>query len=191
MRKSGKNNDKGKETNKAVTRNPSPSSMKGCPKDGVVVSSIKHDYHMVNDVPIYKHYTKDLPYNRYLKERARKLRKARNLSEVLFWMQVHKGKFWEIDFDRQRIIGNYIVDFYIKSLSLIIEIDGSSHIGKEVYDAKRQAYLESFGLKFYRIEDARVKNDLYSVMEELEEFIIHEYATPRPSDTPLLEGNNT
>ncbi|WP_317228619.1 MULTISPECIES: DUF559 domain-containing protein [Chryseobacterium] len=43
-----------------------------------------------------------------------------------------------MDFDRQRIIGNYIVDFYVKTLGLIIEIDGSSHDGKEIYDSIRQ-----------------------------------------------------
>ncbi|MBP1163359.1 very-short-patch-repair endonuclease [Chryseobacterium sp. PvR013] len=41
-------------------------------------------------------------------------------------------KFHTIDFDRQRIIGNYIVDFYVKTLGLIIEIDGSSHDEKEL-----------------------------------------------------------
>ena len=73
----------------------------------------------------------ELPYNPALKERAKKLRQARNLPEVLFWMQVTKGGFYKLDFDRQRVIGNYIVDFYIKKIGLVIEIDGSSHEGKE------------------------------------------------------------
>jgi len=54
--------------------------------------------------------------------------------------------FHRIDFDRQRVIGNFIVDFYVKALGLVIEIDGSSHIGKEDYDKQRQNYLESLGL---------------------------------------------
>jgi very-short-patch-repair endonuclease len=49
----------------------------------------------------------DLPYNPNLKQRARKLRQARNLSEVLFWMHVTKSRFNKIDFDRQRVIGNF------------------------------------------------------------------------------------
>ncbi|MCY7291467.1 MAG: DUF559 domain-containing protein [Ferruginibacter sp.] len=61
------------------------------------------------------------------------------LSEVLFWQQVHKGVFHKIDFNRQRIIGNYIVDLYVRSLGLIIEIDGSRHDHKAIYDAERQA----------------------------------------------------
>ena len=46
---------------------------------------------------------------------------------MLFWQQVHKGKFHGINFNRQKIIGNYIVDFYVPSLSLVIEIEGWSH----------------------------------------------------------------
>ena len=44
---------------------------------------------------------------------------------------INRKQFYAIDFDRQRIIGNYIVDFYVKALGLIIEIDGSSHNDKE------------------------------------------------------------
>src|SRR5690606_11048916 len=53
-----------------------------------------------------------LPYNPKLKERARELRKAGNLPEVLFWNEVKNRQFKGFDFDRQKIIGNYIVDFY-------------------------------------------------------------------------------
>jgi very-short-patch-repair endonuclease len=55
-----------------------------------------------------------LPANPNFKVRAKALRQARNLSEVLFWIQVTKGGFHKIDFDRQKVIGNYIVDFYVK-----------------------------------------------------------------------------
>ena len=100
------------------------------------------------------------------------MRKAGVLTEVIFWLQVHKGIFWKIDFDRQRIIGNYIVDFYVITLGLVIEIDGSSHDNKEQYDQKREEYLLSLGLKVYRISDLRIKHDLNNVMMELEKYII-------------------
>lgn len=118
----------------------------------------------------------ELPLNAELLKRARELRQARNLPEVLFWMQVTKGRFHQIDFDRQKVIGNYIVDFYVKRLRLIIEIDGSSHIGKEVYDRKRQNYLESLGLRVYRISTGDIKFRLGFVMKELEEYIVGNYA---------------
>ena len=80
-----------------------------------------------------------------------------------------------IDFDRQRIIGNYIVDFYVKALGLIIEIDGTSHNEKDAYDNTRENYLKSFGLKIHRISEPRVIHDLDNVLRELEEFIISEF----------------
>ena len=116
-----------------------------------------------------------LPANSTLKLRARKLRQAGNLSEVLFWMQVTKGGFHKIDFDRQKVIGNYIVDFYVKRLRLIIEIDGSSHVGKEDYDAERERFLISLGLKMYRISVFNILRNMYQVMEDLENFIVENY----------------
>jgi very-short-patch-repair endonuclease len=116
-----------------------------------------------------------LPANPNLKVRAKTLRQARNLPEVLFWMQVTKGNFHKIDFDRQKVIGNYIVDFYVKKLRLIIEIDGSSHIGKEVYDAERERFLVSLGLRMYRISVFDVIKNMNVVIEGLENFIVRNY----------------
>jgi very-short-patch-repair endonuclease len=53
-----------------------------------------------------------LPYNSDLRSRAKELRKSGNLSEVLLWQQIKNKKFKGYDFDRQKIIGNFIVDFY-------------------------------------------------------------------------------
>jgi very-short-patch-repair endonuclease len=89
---------------------------------------------------------------------------------------VHRGKFYNIDFDRQRIIGNYIVDFYAKDLGLIIKIDGSSHNDKDIYDEKRELYLKSFGLLIYRISTIRILHDLGNVMQELESFVVGNYS---------------
>lgn len=130
----------------------------------------------INGVEIFPKKIDSLPKNKDLLSKARALRKAGVLSEVLFWKQVRNKTFHGLDFDRQRIIGNYIVDFYIKYLGIVIEIDGSSHDHKEVYDQKRQNELENLNLLVYRIPDARVKNDLANVMSELEDFIIQNYS---------------
>ena len=129
----------------------------------------------IHNNPIYRRQIPILPANQALRNRARALRKAGVLSEVVFWRQVRAGTFWNIDFDRQRIIGSFIVDFYVKSLGLIIEIDGSSHNGKEEYDAMREEFLINLGLVVYRISDFRVKHDLEKVMSELENYIIENY----------------
>ena len=116
-----------------------------------------------------------LPYNPRLKEKSKKLRQAENLPEVLFWMQVTKSRFHKIDFDRQRVIGNFIVDFYVKRLGLVIEIDGSSHDTKVEYDKAREDYLLSLGLKVYRIKVIDIMHHMTMVMAALEDYITENY----------------
>ena len=130
----------------------------------------------INGIEIFRRKIEVLPKNKELLNRSRSLRKGYVLSEVVFWKQVRNKEFHQIDFDRQKIIGNYIVDFYIKSLGVVLEIDGSSHNDKEEYDEKRQLFLESLDLVVYRISDNRIKNDLGNVMKELEDFIIEKFS---------------
>ena len=71
--------------------------------------------------------TKIIPYNPKLKRYARELRKTMTLSEVLLWKELKQKQILGYDFDRQRPIDEYIVDFYCKELNLAIEIDGITH----------------------------------------------------------------
>lgn len=124
---------------------------------------------------IMVNFVENLPYNPALKSRAKRLRKGYNYAEVVFWLAVKKKQFYNIDFDRQRIIDHYIVDFYVKKLGLVVEIDGESHNDKEEYDKQRSQKLESFGLKIFRTTNFRVLHDLDNVLKELKEFIIINY----------------
>ena len=65
--------------------------------------------------------------------------------EVLLWNELKNDQRWGFDFDRQRCIDNYIVDFYCKDLMLAIEIDGRYHNNEETLlkDEIRQRKLES------------------------------------------------
>ncbi|MDP2724017.1 MAG: HsdR family type I site-specific deoxyribonuclease, partial [Bacteroidales bacterium] len=152
--------------------------------DGVVNSFPSEDHHSKSD-KVVKRASKNyfnLPYNPKLKERARALRQAGNLSEVLFWNQVKNKQFKGYDFDRQKIIGNYIVDFYCSNCQVVIEIDGSSHDNKQEYDAKRDAFLQSLELTVIHIPVEDVLQKMGSVMEML-------YDHPALSDTLAKEGN--
>lgn len=137
-----------------------------------------------------------LPFNPNLKERARALRKAGNLAEVLFWNEVKNKKFKGYDFDRQKIVGNYIVDFYCTNCNVVVEIDGSSHNDKQEYDAERDAFLESIGLTIIHIPDQSILHDLANTMAWLhdhpafaEENLTSANEPPRPLGTPPEEGN--
>ena len=105
-----------------------------------------------------------LPYNPNLKERARELRKSGNLSEVLMWKQLNKQKFKGYDFDRQKIIGNYIVDFFCLDCYVVIEIDGRSHDDRAEYDQERDEYLRGLGLTVIHVKAFDMLNCLNEVM---------------------------
>ena len=130
---------------------------------------------IINDIKIKDLYVFNLPENEDLSAFARKNRKAGNLAEVIFWMQVHRKMFYGLDFDRQKVIGNYIVDFYVKRLGLVVEIDGGSHNEKKEYDSQRDQYLESLGLKVFHTTDFDVLHHVSLVLNDLSNFIIENY----------------
>ena len=84
--------------------------------------------------------------NNKLLENARNLRSTLTPHEKRLWydfLQQYPVKIY-----KQRIIGNYIVDFYCSAAKLVIELDGSGHYTEEgkQYDAERTAFLEEYGL---------------------------------------------
>ena len=107
------------------------------------------------------------------------------LSEVLLWNELKNKKILGYDFDRQRPINNYIVDFYCKELKLAIEIDGDTHIFKYEDDDERQKVIEKLGVSFLRFEDVEVKNSMNNVLRVIVDWIERNKPTPNPSE----EGN--
>ena len=118
---------------------------------------------------------KIIPYNPKLKQLARKLRNDMTLGEVLLWNELKNDKLWGFDFDRQRCIDDYIVDFYCKDLMLAIEIDGMYHTWEETFsrDEERQKKLESFGVTVIRFMEKEVRTDLLNVLRAIEIEIIN------------------
>jgi very-short-patch-repair endonuclease len=126
-----------------------------------------------------------IPYNPKLKTLARELRNNSTLSEVLLWQNLRKKQLLGYDFDRQKPIDNYIVDFFCNELMLAIEIDGVSHEGRNEEDDMRQSKLESLGVRFLRFYDSDVKGNMQGVVTAIEEWIKVNEPTPNPSQ----EGN--
>ena len=95
------------------------------------------------------------------------------LSEVLLWQELKGKQMLGYDFDRQKPIDNYIVDFYCKNLKLAIEIDGQSHEHEEVAvnDKKRQKRLEYLGVRFLRFDDLEVKKEMKYVLNIIYDWI--------------------
>ena len=114
-------------------------------------------------------------YNSKLVELAKKLRKNSTLSEKLLWNHLKGKKINGYDFDRQKPIDNYIIDFYCKGLKLAVEIDGITHNEKMGNDRKRQDRLERLGIKFLRFTDKEVVNNTKGVADYIKDWIKKNY----------------
>jgi len=113
-----------------------------------------------------------IPYNASLKERAREMRNNPTLSEQRFWFEVLRNKnFYDYNFLRQKILLNYIVDFYCSELLLAIELDGESHLSNEEYDRKRTDKLSKYGVKIIRYYNYDISGSLGGVSDALLEEI--------------------
>ncbi len=106
-------------------------------------------------------------YNSKLIDHSRNLRTNMTKEERHLWYDFLKSL--PVTVHRQKVIGPYIVDFYIASANLVIELDGSQHFEPEnmEYDQVRTAFLENSGLKVIRIPNNAVKENFSGVCEYL------------------------
>ena len=72
---------------------------------------------------------------------SQKLRINMTAQEKRLWYQFLKNL--SVTIHRQKIFGNYIVDFYCHEAKLVIELDGSQHFEQpgRIEDVKRDAYF--------------------------------------------------
>ena len=96
---------------------------------------------------------------------ARKLRQNMTPWERKLWYEFLRE--YPVRFQRQKAIGNYIVDFFCASRDLVIELDGGGHYYEEqrIADAKRTASLEAMGLRVLRICNLDVDRNFRGVCE--------------------------
>jgi len=112
---------------------------------------------------------RELPYNPKLIDRAREMRNNSTKGEIKFWCELLSNKKSSYQFYRQKIIHHYIVDFFCAKLKLVVEIDGTSHDGKENYDKERENLLKSLELKVLHYNDLRVLNNFHLVEKDFKE----------------------
>lgn len=110
----------------------------------------------------------------HLVEKAKQLRRAMTKAEACLWCKIKNRQLLNVDFDRQRPINKYIVDFYCKELYLAIEIDGKSHDFEEskAYDDYRQKELEELGVHFLRFTDNEVLKNIEGVFMAIENWVM-------------------
>lgn len=110
-----------------------------------------------------------LKYNNKLKTLARELRKNMTDAEKKLWSKINRRQMGGLQFYRQRIIDNYIVDFYCPNSKLVIEIDGGQHYSGKVKqdDNERDKNLNQLGLTVLRFSNIDVLNEIDGVLEHI------------------------
>ena len=95
-------------------------------------------------------------YNSKLSSNARNLRKTMTKEERHLWYDCLK--LLPVTVHRQKILGPYIVDFYIASAKIIIELDGGQHYEKlhQQKDILRDQFFQEHGYFVLRYSNADI-----------------------------------
>ena len=109
--------------------------------------------------------------NPNLKPFAQKLRREMTKEKRHLWYDFLKSL--PVTVKRQQVMGPYIVDFYIASAKLVIELDGSQHYEKEGSDTdrKREHFLSDLGIHVLRFSNLDVNRNFNGVCEEILKYL--------------------
>lgn len=90
-------------------------------------------------------------------------------AEILLWSRVRKKQILGVQFNRQKPLLNYIVDFYAHRCRLILECDGAQHFEDNHLkkDSERDENLKANGIKVLRFTNHEILNDIESVVERI------------------------
>ncbi len=102
---------------------------------------------------------------------ARYMRKYPTQAEALLWACLRAKRLEGYKFRRQHIIGTYIVDFYCPKCKLILEVDGSIHQARQIYDQSRECNLIARGYKILRFTNEEVLNDTDEVLKKIKDHL--------------------
>ena len=88
----------------------------------------------------------DRKHNSDLTQKGKLLRKNMTKEERYLWYDFLKD--YPVRFLRQKVIDNFIVDFYCHQAKLAIELDGSQHYTDkgQLHDSNRTKVLEHYGI---------------------------------------------
>jgi len=105
--------------------------------------------------------------NPKLTKNAKTLRKNMTKQERHLWYDFLKTL--PITVHRQKVIGQYIVDFYIASKKIVVELDGSQHFETEGQkkDNNRDEYLKGLGINVLRYSNLDVDRNFEGVCTDI------------------------
>ncbi len=130
-----------------------------------------------------------IEYSGNLIQYAKDLRKRQTPQEKRLWYNFLAK--YPVRFQRQKVIDNYIADFFCAHAKLIIELDGGGHYTKEQieYDEKRTRIFEQHGLLVIRFTNLDIDRKFYSVCTEIEKQVRERLdSLPQSPSDPYIRG---
>ena len=122
-------------------------------------------------------------YNKKLLGNASYMRKNMTPEERHLWYDFLKKL--PINLNRQKTIGNFIVDFCIRSYKIVIEIDGIQHKTKTKHaDQIRDAELGALGITVLRYSNIAINQNFNAVCND-----ILKHLGLSINDVKAIEGN--
>ena len=105
--------------------------------------------------------------NAALTANARALRRQMTPQERKLWYEFFRQQPFTVH--RQKVIGRYIADFYIASVHLAVELDGSQHYTDAGFadDILRDRYLKSQGITVLRYTNLDISRHFADVCEDI------------------------
>ena len=103
------------------------------------------------------------------KHKRRVLREKSTECEDILWQRLRNRQIDGLKFGRQFSINAFVVDFYCAEYRLAVEVDGSIHQieGAKESDEERQRILEELGIRFVRISNHEIKNEIELVLAKI------------------------
>jgi very-short-patch-repair endonuclease len=94
-------------------------------------------------------------------------------AEIALWEKLRRKQLYNLQFYRQKPLGQFIVDFYAPSARLVIEIDGGQHYTDEGVsrDSLRDAELSKMGLYVLRFSNLEVLGNMDGVIAEIFQYL--------------------
>ena len=110
-------------------------------------------------------------HNPDLTQLAKNLRKSMTKEENHLWYDFLRT--YPVRIYRQRVIGNYIVDFYCAKAKLVIELDGSQHYSEDgsFRDLLRTDALEKTGILVVRYSNIDIMRNFSGVCADIDSII--------------------
>ena len=99
---------------------------------------------------------------------AREHRQEPTRAEEVLWPAVRGQQVRGLPFRRQHPVGRFVRDFYRPCRKLCIELDGSTHDGREEDDQARTDALSAYRIRVIRFRNEEVLHDLSSVLQRIE-----------------------